>query len=109
MTSPEAEKPKPKLGNLQVANHWDGNIFAIVGNTLSYLKKADRRDLADEVSKNYTHQGDYYATIGYCMEKLMEAGYTIDEGEDEDTDKEDFQESYDDREQEEETYEEKLE
>jgi hypothetical protein len=62
---------------LRISGVWDGNIFAIIGSTLVYLKKAGRKDLAEEVSKNFAKQGDYYATLRYCIQKLEEAGYEV--------------------------------
>jgi hypothetical protein len=63
---------------LKISGVWDGNIFAVIGNTLKYLKAAGRKDLAEEVSKNFAKQGDYYATLGYCIQKLEEAGYEVE-------------------------------
>ena len=62
---------------LKVSGNWDGNVFAIVGNTKRALKDAGVTQekisqMLDECTK-----GDYNHAVATCMNALTEAGYEI--------------------------------
>jgi len=62
---------------LKISNEWDGNAFAIMGNTKRALKDAGVphekiSQMLDECTK-----GDYPHLIATCMSALTEAGYEI--------------------------------
>jgi hypothetical protein len=62
---------------LKIAGNWDGNVFAIMGNTRRALREAGVpqekiSQVIDECMK-----GDYSYAIGTCMKALEEAGYEI--------------------------------
>jgi len=62
---------------LKISGNWDGNIFAIMRNTISVLKKADREDLITEVEKIPEKAKYYYEALGICLKVLKEAGYEV--------------------------------
>ena len=56
---------------------WDGNIFAVMGNTKQALKdagveKAKISAVIDECTK-----GDYSHALATCMKALKDAGYEV--------------------------------
>ena len=62
---------------LKVSGNWDGNVFAIMGNTKRALKDAGVTQekisqMLDECTK-----GDYNHAVATCMNALTEAGYEI--------------------------------
>jgi hypothetical protein len=55
----------------------DGNVFAIVGLTSQYLKRAGRADLAHQLTHDLLHMGSYEEAIARCVRDLESAGYTV--------------------------------
>lgn len=62
---------------LKVTGKWDGNAFAIMGNTKRALREAGVS--AEKISQTIEEctKGDYYHLIGVCMKALEDAGYEV--------------------------------
>jgi hypothetical protein len=62
---------------LKVAGKWDGNVFAIMGNTKRALRDAGVvEEKISQVLEECT-KGDYSHAVGICMNALTEAGYEV--------------------------------
>lgn len=62
---------------LKVAGNWDGNVFAIMGNTKRALRDAGvPQEKISQVLEECT-RGDYSHAVGTCMNALTEAGYEV--------------------------------
>jgi hypothetical protein len=60
---------------LKVTGKWDGNVFAVMGNTKRALRDAGvPQDKISQVLDECT-KGDYSHALGTCMKALEEAGY----------------------------------
>ena len=55
----------------------DGNIFAVVGKTQEYLRKANARDAAKALGIAVMNSDSYSAALALCVQALEEAGYDI--------------------------------
>ena len=68
---------KMKKKVLKVSGNWDGNAFAIVGNTKRALRDAGvPQEKIGQVFDECT-RGDYIHLIAICMSALAEAGYEV--------------------------------
>jgi hypothetical protein len=56
---------------------WDGNVFAVMGNTKQALKEAgvDKAKISAVIEE--CTKGDYNHALATCMAALKEAGYEI--------------------------------
>ncbi len=62
---------------LKITGNWDGNVFAIMGNTRRALKDAGvPQENISQVIEECT-KGDYSHAVGTCVKALEEAGYEI--------------------------------
>jgi hypothetical protein len=62
---------------LKVSGNWDGNVFAIMGNTKRALKDAGvPQGKISQVLEECT-KSDYNHAVATCMDALTEAGYEI--------------------------------
>ena len=62
---------------LKMAGKWDGNAFAVMGNTKKALKEAGVPDDKIKQTIEDCTNGDYTHLLATCMEALREAGYEI--------------------------------
>lgn len=68
---------KPKKKVLMVTGKWDGNVFAIMGNTKRALRDAGvPQEKISQVLGECT-KGDYSHAVATCMNALEEAGYEV--------------------------------
>ncbi len=62
---------------LKISGKWDGNAFAIMGNTKHALEDAKvPKEKIDEMLDKCT-KGNYTHLIATCVEALTEAGYEV--------------------------------
>ena len=62
---------------LKISDNWDGNAFAIMGNTRIALKDAGvSKEKIDKVLDECM-KGDYTHLIATCVGALTEAGYDV--------------------------------
>jgi hypothetical protein len=62
---------------LKVTGEWDGNVFAIMGNTKKALRDAGvGQEKISQVLDECT-KGDYSHAVATCMSALTEAGYEV--------------------------------
>lgn len=62
---------------LKVTGNWNGNAFAIMGNTRHALKDAGVPDEKISQVLDKCMKGDYTRLIATCVEALTEAGYEV--------------------------------
>ena len=56
---------------------WDGNAFAIMGNTQKYLRKAKVPDWKINAVMDKARSSDYHNLLSVCIDALEDAGYEV--------------------------------
>ena len=62
---------------LKISGKWDGNAFAIMGNTKHALEEAGVEKTKISQALEECKKGDYSHLIATCVKALTEAGYVV--------------------------------
>lgn len=62
---------------LKMAGKWDGNAFAVMGNTKKALKEAGVPEEKIKQTIDDCTKGDYGHLVATCVGALTEAGYVV--------------------------------
>jgi hypothetical protein len=72
----EPEKRKSKMV-LKITDMWDGNAFAVLGNTKEALEAAGVEKAKIDEAMEKAKSGDYNHLLATCVKALEEGGYTV--------------------------------
>ncbi|RPJ06417.1 MAG: hypothetical protein EHM36_06995 [Deltaproteobacteria bacterium] len=62
---------------LKVTGNWDGNVFAIMGNTRRALREAGVPEEKIRATLSGCMTGDYSHALGTCIKALEDEGYEV--------------------------------